>query len=522
MKTLSGRIGSLEILGKSLEKDKINESEFSSIIKLVTKRIGEIEDHFDEIEDKIYKDKSRIEKTVNDLLSDDRIMKSAQELIGKDLEGKIQDITSSLSSDIGSISKKQDENTNIIAYLKEKYNVLDSLTKGVPKMLKEQEIFLNKIMESKESLANKSESIASEVRSLSGKLSADKDRLMSLEQNMTIQGKENDSRITKVKGELEDFKESISSVIDSINSKLSEIGALGKSLDEKTITESEFISTVKSVSKRIDDIENLYNKLDKESSLDKTKLQVAINQALSDDKILKSTQDSLGKWIDENIQAMNKKMSEQMEKLTVQIQEKADSLNNKIYSDLDKLNTQSNQNYESIVGMKDKLSLLSALAKQSEEHDARISRLKEKVNVLNSLTKEVPKKFDKQSTELKELIGSSGFLSKRADSMDQQARNITEKIDSDSERITSLEKDTKSQFASNERRLDSIEKVMGDMKGKDQGSALEIGVLKERFDDMEKRFEESLKKSNEEKHQLREDLKKQSERVARIIKELSE
>ncbi|MFC2143879.1 hypothetical protein ACFLQO_00750, partial [Candidatus Aenigmatarchaeota archaeon] len=123
VKTLSGRIGSLEVLGKSLDKEKINESEFSSIIKLVTKRIGEIEDHFDEIEDKIYKDKSRIEKTVNDLLSDDRIMKSAQELIGKDFESKIHDMTSSLSSDIGSISKKQDENTDIIAYLKEKYNV---------------------------------------------------------------------------------------------------------------------------------------------------------------------------------------------------------------------------------------------------------------------------------------------------------------------------------------------------------------------------------------------------------------
>ncbi len=70
--------------------------------------------------------------------------------------------------------------------------------------------------------------------------------------------------------------------------------------------------------------------------------------------------------------------------------------------------------------------------------------------------------------------------------------------------------------------MDSVDNTLAQMKSNAQGSTLQIGILKEKLEDMEKRFEQSLKKSNEEKHQLREELKKQSERVGRIIKELSE
>ena len=46
--------------------------------------------------------------------------------------------------------------------------------------------------------------------------------------------------------------------------------------------------------------------------------------------------------------------------------------------------------------------------------------------------------------------------------------------------------------------------------------------MKERLGDMEKRFDQSVKKSMEEKHLLREEMKKQGERVGRILRELRE
>ncbi len=522
IKTLGGRIESLETLSERLNKEKINESEFSSIVKLVTKRMGDIEDHFDEIENKISKDKSRIEKTVSDLLSSDKIIKSAQELIGKDIEGKIQGLTGSLSSDIASLSEKLKTNTDIISYLKEKYNVLDSLTRGVPKRLESQEIFINKIMESKDFLAKKAEAIASELKSLSGDLSAEKDRLATLEQKMILQDKANESKMNEISNSLAKIDESIISDIDSIKAKVEEIGALGKSLKEKSINESEFVSTVRSISKRIDDVENLYTKLDKQSSLDKTKLQAAINQALSDEKILKSAQESIDKWIDENIQTLSKKISSDMEKLSRKIEEKAESLNKKLYSDIEKVKGDLDEHSESILNVREKLSVLDSLIKQSEEQENEISGLKEKVQVLNSLTKDFPKKFDEQAGELKDLMGSSGFFTKRIDSLDGDLNNLNEKIDSGSERTTTLEKDFKSNSKSLERRLDGLDKSLANIQSGLQSSSLEIGVLKERLDDTEKRFEDSVKKSLEEKHLLREEMKKQGERVGRILRELRE
>ena len=522
IKTLGGRIESMEILGKKLNKEKINESEFSSIMKLITKRMGEIEDHFDEIEDKVSEDKSRIEKTISDLLSSDKIIKSAQELIGKDIEGKIQDLTSSLSSDITSLSEKLKTDSDTISYLKEKYNVLDSLTMGVPKRLESQEILINKVMESKESLAKKAEAIAAELKSLSGNLSAEKDRLVNLEQKMTLQDKANESKINEISNNLANINESIISDIDAVKAKVSEIEALGESLKEKSISESEFVSTVKSISKRIDDIENLYTKLDKQSSSDKTKLQAAINQALSDERVLKSAQESIGKWMDENIQDLSKKVSSDMETLSKKIEEKSESLNKKLYSDMEKLKGELDEQSESMLNVRGKLSVLDSLTKQSEEQENVISRLKEKVQLLNSLTKDFPKKFDQQTNELKDLMGSSGFLTKRIDSLDGYLNNLNEKTDSGSERLTILEKDFKSDSKSLERRLDGLDKSLASIQSSLQSSSLEIGVLKERLGDMEKRFDQSVKKSMEEKHLLREEMKKQGERVGRILRELRE
>ncbi len=427
-----------------------------------------------------------------------------------------------MSSDIASLSEKLKTNTDTISYLKEKYNVLDSLTKGVPKRLESQEIFINKVMESKDSLAKKAEAIASELKSLSGDLSAEKDRLATLEQKMILQDKANESKMNEISNSLAKIDESIISDIDSIKAKVEEIGALGKSLKEKSINESEFVSTVRSISKRIDDVENLYTKLDKQSSLDKTKLQAAINQALSDEKVLRSAQESIDKWIDENIQTLSKKISSDMEKLSRKIEEKAESLNKKLYSDIEKVKGDLYEHSESILNVREKLSILDSLTKQSEEQENEISGLKEKVQVLNSLTKDLPKKFDEQAGELKDLMGSSGFFTKKIDSLDGDLNNLNEKIDSGSERTTTLEKDFKSNSKSLERRLDGLDKSLANIQSGLQSSSLEIGVLKERLNDIEKRFEDSVKKSLEEKHLLREEMKKQGERVGRILRELRE
>jgi chromosome segregation ATPase len=522
IKVLSGRIGSLETLVRGLGKEKINESEFSSIVKLITKRIGEIEDHFDEIEENVSKDSSRIEKVVNDLLSDDRIIKSTQNLVEKDISGKIQDLSKSLSSKVSSVSEKLKENSDTISYLKEKYNVLDSLTNGVPKKLESQTILINKIMNSGDSIAKKADFLAAELKSLSGKIVVNKDRIMAVEQKMNIQDKEKDSRINKLAGDITKTNEDMESEIASINAKMEEIGALGKTLNEKSISESEFISTVKSISKRIDDIEGFYTKLDKESSMSKTKLQAAMNHALSDDKVLKSTQESLGRLMKDSVESLDKKMYSEFKNLSSQLEEKSGALSKGIYSDMEKLTGQVSENYESMVNMRERLSSLMPAVKQLEEHDDRISKLKEKIQILNSLVKDFPKKFDQHTNELKNMIGSSGFLSKRTESLDAGLKSLIERLNAEIEKTTALDKEFKSHSNAGERRLDSIDNTISRISGNAQASSLEIGVLKERLDNMEKRFEQSLKKSNEEKHSLREDIKKQSERVGRIIKELSE
>jgi len=413
------------------------------------------------------------------------------------LDEKIQDLSKTLSSDITSLSEKLKDNSDLILYLREKYQALDSLTKGVPKKLESQEALLNKIVESKEFLAKRSEALASELKSLSGNLSSDRDRLMTLEQKVGLQDKAKESRIDEIAKGLVKVEDRLSE-IDVIKTKIDEIESIGKSLGEKSISESEFVSTVKSISKRIYDIEDLYKKLDKEFSLDKTKLQAAINQALSDEKILKSTQESLGKWLEEGLQKLNKKLSLDTEKLSRQLEEKLENLNKKLYSDVEKLSKQLTEHYGSILGIKEKLS------------------------TLETLTKDFPKKFDEQTRELSDLMGSEGFLTKRIDSLDGGLNNLNEKFDSGSERITTLEKDFKSHSSTQEKRLDGMDKSLASVQSNLQDSSSKITVLKERLSEMEKKFEQSVKKSMEEKHLLREELKKQSEKVGRILRELRE
>lgn len=431
IKLLQGKIDNFETIANNLSKEKINEAEFSSIVKLITKRIGEIEEHFDGIEEQISKDKMRFDKAMSDLFSDDKFIKSAQELVGKDLSQRL-------------------------------------------------------------------ETLRSEVMSLSENLSADKDRLTALEQNLNLIDKQKDSQISTISNDLSKIDEAIIAELEDVKTSMKEIDSMTRSLKEKTVKDTEFVSTTKSMSKRIDEIEAIYTKLDKEMSLDKTKLKVAIEQALTDGKVLKSTQDSLSKWMDEKTQAMSKNIASDMEKLSEQIRASSSTDNKQVYSEMEKL------------------------ANQASEQAEKISKLNEKTHILKSLTRELPKKLEQQSKELKELMGSSGFLSKRIESIDGSIKSLDTKIDADSGRIMTIEKDLKAHSNMQEKRLDALDSGLAATKGSIQNSTLEIGILKERLDEMEKRFEQSVKTSMEEKNILRDELKKQSNRVARIIKELSE
>jgi len=430
-------------------------SEIEKSLVLEKKRISDLEDELKarEMEFSTSLDKQK------DSLTDFRL--EIGKMMDSGIEGRIQDLTNSLSSDMASLSEKLKDNSDTISYLKEKYNIMDSLTKGVPKKIESQDILLNKIIDSKEFLLKRSEAIAAELKSLSGNLSAEKDRLMALEQKIGIQDKAMESRIHE---------------IDDIKAKVDELESVDKSLSEKSVSESEFISTVKSISKRIDDVENLYGKLDKELSLDNTKLNAAINQALSDDRIIKSTQGALGKRMEEELQ----------------------KLNEKFYSDIEKQ------------------------SEQLSDQQKKISELKERVQALNSLTKDFPKKFDLQTRELSDLMGSEGFLTKKIESLDSGLNNLNEKIDSSNERTTTLEKEIKSHSKAQETRLDGMDSGLASIQSGMQESSTEIGVLKERLNDMEKRFEQSVKRSIEEKHLLGEELKKQSEKVGKILRELRE
>jgi chromosome segregation protein len=703
IKTLASRISSLENMGKRLEGEKINELEFSSIVKIITKRIGEIEDHFDDIEDRIFKDKSRIEKTVSDLLSDDKIIRAAHDSIGRELEGKILNMSKSVSSDIQSLSQKLEKNSELISYLKERMQALDSLTKGIPRRIDVQETLLNKIVESKEFLVKRSEALAeelksltgslsreagrisaleqelrsgskghesridelseelssissvvpgvkllgesirkleaetrsldkklasfkppesvkkwfnekmqdldaklskninklsdgfdesseailelrkrlsatesiardsrehreqisklsermgvldslikglpkrldtqeklleriaeskeflskrsealgTEIKSLSGVLSSEKDRIMSLEQKVDLRDKSIESRMDKVLKNLTRAEDRLSE-IDTIRARLEEIGALGKSINEKFIGESEFISTVKSISKRIDDIDNIYGRLDKEINIDKTRLQAAINQALSDEKVLKSAQHSLGKWLEENLGTLKKKLSADFEKVSAQLEDHGAAMSE----------------------FKPMASTIDSLSKKSAEHDDRISKLKERVHELSSVAKEVPVKFDAQAKELSDLIGSKGFLIKRTDSIESELSNLKENLDTDRERITGMEKELKSHSASQETRLDGVGSALADSQSKISAALSDIKAMREKietlektgsmlekrlmddeilYNDMKNKFDQAIKKSTEEKTLLKEEFRKQGERVGRILKEL--
>lgn len=706
IRMLKERIDGLDAMGKTLDKGKISEPEFSSITKMITKRIGEIEDHFDGIEDRISKNRSQIEKTVNQLLSDDKILKSTQGSIGKALEGKIGSLTEGLSSKTEDLSLKLNDNNKTISELIEKTQVLDSLTKNLPGKVGNHENLINKIMESKEFLVKRSEAMttelksltdnlsseaerisvveqdvknqskghekrldelsqnlssvkslipqvntlkesmknlgkdtreinkrlsvlkppeniknwfnekiveldgrfstsmskiakelddnnetllglrknvteldsvvkhskeqdkdisgllhkigtldsitrnlpkkldtyesmlnkvvdsreilakrtgamASEIKSLSENLSSEKSRLMALEQRMGLEDKSKESRLDEISKGLVRVEDRLSD-IDSIKSKIDDLESVGKTLGEKSVTESEFISTIKSVSKRVDDIEDSYKKLDKEFSMDKNRLQTAISQVMSDDKILKSTQSSLDKWLREELHGLRAKLSSESDHLSRQLQEKSETVNKKLYSDVERLTNQIAEHTGMITGMKEKMNDIETLEKQSEDMEDRISKLKEMVHVINSITKELPKKFDIHSRELSDLLGSSGFLAKKLESLDRELGNTNEKIGSEGDRLTELEKEFKSISRARETRLDNVDKTLSDVNNKTQNASLEIRVLKEKLEDIEKRFDHSVKQSMEEKRFLREDVRKQGERVGRILRELKE
>lgn len=128
------------------------------------------------------------------------------------------------------------------------------------------------------------------------------ERIASLEKGLAVSGKGSDSR-------MDGFSKSVGSMEARLNEKLSEIDRLTKELSQKSVSESEFVETVRAVSKRIDDLEKLSVGVDKKASVHDSLIRSAVDKALSGDSLIKATQKHMEELVDSKLSSLESRLT---------------------------------------------------------------------------------------------------------------------------------------------------------------------------------------------------------------------
>jgi chromosome segregation ATPase len=419
---LREKIESLEEMSGSVVYGR----EFSQKTGEINSTLDHLQKGLAGLDKRLHSQSADLDAAIQEALSEDRLLKKSQDGMNRLVDARIAGLDRKLSGNLKELSEGLAQNSALIHQLQEGLSGMESLSGQSARSMES----LDSLRERLERLEAESRSVMSsltpEVKSISDSISSFQERLTSLEKGFASEGgsrmkrigelsnaiKAMDAKLESGRGEIEEFKEymtghvneiinayekrfgelskSISSKqagtlernlseLENLKAKVSEIDILAKALSEKSVPESEFIETIKAVSKRIDDMENLYSDIDKKTSVHESQLDRAVENALSDDRLIQSSQKHMREWLESRMTEIESRLSGEAASHASQLTE----------------------SLKEISSIREEIARLSTLSEHLDKES--MTRLGERLDSVTESREGMDKKIDSLMGELKSM-----------------------------------------------------------------------------------------------------------------------
>lgn len=549
MGILKERISSLEDLSGSLASSR----EFSQKISHINSVTKDLQAGLAGLDKRISRHSSDLEASINEALAEDNLIKKSQKGMGSLIDSRIADVDKRLTrgleelsrdvshnssvanelmtrlSELGDISEQADENNDSLNGLKErmanleaasksvgekamsiddmlkritkletfsgtvlknadflkdldtKYSDLGALVKTLPKTVDRHSSAIDKIMESKDSLSEATSSLQSDLSGLSERMASFQERLAGVEKSSAESGKPG-----KALSEIVHLKD-----------RLVEIDKATREISKTAIPESEFVETVKSISKRIDDLESQFSGIDKRTAMKGADLDAAVSRALTGEKLLEVSQDNLQKSLEKQMEGMEKEFRE---KISSDLESLKESLPS--HSSMESHQTRIQESLEKqMEGMESRFQeRISDQVEKLESGIKEISSLKEEMARVKAIGEHLDSDVMSRVGESMARFTKMGEKSeKRMDSLAQEIQEMNEKLIKQRSFASSLDQKIKAGLESQDTRFRDIlkkELINVDTEISEEAGRLmkeaEIGELKRKseFDKLLSKFQE--------------------------------
>jgi len=469
------------------DMDKIDKDIHKTFLSLIQPRFAELEKR-----DMLIDERMKLsDKRENELYEAIKNIE-APENIKVWLEKRMSSIERGLQADVNKLKKFHERQVKRNEETRDNINTIWSETKTLPKRIDNQDIAINKFLEARNMVVQRSESMGLEISGLSEKLATNREDISAIAQRLTIQ----EARFSEL---LEGQKQSISKLGDSLKKELkSEVSDIKKEMDKRREIDSKNqLEEFKSETKRVSGLEEELRASKK--VMDKGIERLSDEMGKMKDNISRAL--ALGPRMSD-VESFSEKLEKKFSDMIQYQKERLDAISDELHSSLEK----------SLKGMAKEIDEKRMLDRQEQLNQIkadfkRLASLEETLEATNTSQESRLDALRNDLTTLQGALTDIKFLKERTDELNDISKAFDSRMDASGEKVSDQISRIVSQISMIDKQVKEIRSL--------------YGVLEEKINLDMKELEKALKQNMAERRQLERDVREQRERVGSIIKELS-
>ncbi len=469
------------------DMDKIDKDIHKTFLSLIQPRFAELEKR-----DMLIDERMKLsDKRENELYEAIKNIE-APENIKAWLEKRVSSIERGLQADVNRLKRFTEKQLKLNEGTRDNINTIWSETKTLPKRIDNQDIAINKFLEARNMVVQRSESMGLEISGLAEKLSTNREDISAMAQRLTIQ----EARFNEL---LEGQKQSISKLGDSLKKELkNEVSDIKKEMDKRREIDSKNqLEEFKSETKRVASLEE----------------ELRAGRKVMD-KSVEKLNDEMGKMKDSvsralafgprvsDVESFSEKLEKKFSDMIQYQKQRLDVISDELRSSLEKRLKEMEKGIDEkrILDRQEQLNQIKADFK-------RLAALEETLEATNKSHESRLDALRNDLTLLQGALADIKFLKDRTDELNDISKAFDSRMDASGEKVS----DQMSRIVS---QISMIDKQVKEIRSL-------YGVLEEKINLDMKELEKALKQNIAERRQLERDVREQRERVGSIIKELS-
>lgn len=501
LQAIPSEIGMLREKIESLEKmsgSAVSNRDFSQRLKDINSTLDQFQTSLTGLDKRLHKQEAGFDAAIQQALGEDKLLKKSQEAMHKLIDERIAGVDKKISDSIRDLSGTFSKNSELITQLRDKvaeinrFSGLASENSATLENLKDRITALEKGFSLGDAEGARINELARAVEVMDTRLESSREEIKEFREYVIKHVNDVVNTYEKRFGELSKglSGKQIGSLeknlteIENLKERVSDLDDLAKTLSSKSVPASEFVETIRAVSKRIDDIEGHYSDMDKKTSVHDAQLDSAVRKALSDDKLIKASQGHIKEWLESRINNVEKRLSKDLSSQTSQL----------------------SANLKDISSMKEELVRLRSL---SEHLDAEtMSNVSDRLDVFTKSKEGLEKRLNSLSGELKSM--SDKFIEEKArvtelehklkSSLETQQASLKEllkeqriEVDTEiSDEVAKTMKDAELGELKRKQEFENLLRKFQELHIKTQQNLEAISTQRESFTDMERKLKERI------------------------------